>query len=96
MHSDQAEVLDFLMSHHADPNLWTSDGWTPLQLAVSKRSINCVKTLLSCPRVNVNEVTPRGTALHVAAKLDLTDMVKLLLDYKANEHLPDGNGDTPI
>jgi ankyrin repeat protein len=88
--------MNFLLEKHADPNLWTSDGWTPLQLAVSRRAIKCAHILVSSPRVKVNDLTIKGTALHIAAKMEFIEMVKLLMDNKANEHLPDNNGDTPI
>lgn len=41
-------------------------------------------------------MTPKGSALHVAVRMDLTEMVKMLLDNNANEHLKDENGDTPL
>lgn len=92
----QPQVLTFLLSHNANPNLWTTDGWTPLQLAASKRALNIVKILLECPRTNVNEMSPKGTALHTAVRLDFGDIVKVLLENKANEFLKDENGETPL
>ncbi len=37
-----------------------------------------------------------GAALHLAAKKGMSDMVKLLLKYKANKSLKDDNGKTAL
>lgn len=44
----------------------TSDGWLPLQIAVNRRNKDLIKFLIEQRSLNINAVSPRGTALHVA------------------------------
>lgn len=60
-------------------HLVTSDGWTPLQLSIKKRNITTFKTLISAKGINVNQVTEKGTALHLAVKMNLEKFVDILV-----------------
>lgn len=65
---DHADLVSFLLIKNCDPNIVTTDGWTALQLAVSKKSVRIARMLLEYPSVRVNELTARGTALHIAVR----------------------------
>ena len=56
-------------------NSLTADGWTPLQLAVNRNHIDILKLLLSREDLNINEVTHKGTALHLACKNNKHDII---------------------
>lgn len=90
------DILSFLLIKNADPNVVTTDGWTALQLSVLKKSFTMVKSLLDYPSTMVNLLTCRGSALHIAVREELPDIVKLLMSNKANEHLKDEDGHTPL
>lgn len=68
----------------ADINIKTCDGWTALQLATYKNNYEVVKLLLNTGRINVNEVTCKGTALHIAAKNGKVCIVSFLIAHGAD------------
>lgn len=51
-----------------------------------------MKKLLAVKSINVNEMTAKGTALHIASKLGFVDGVKLLLDKDADPKIQDEKG----
>jgi len=91
----QAILTEFL-SIKPNFNIQTSDGWTPLQLAVYRNqfesslfsellvNVLAVKTLLKVKSLNINEVTKKSTALHIAVKNSKIPLVSLLLDHGAD------------
>jgi len=88
------EILNEFIALKPNLNSLTSDGWTSLQLAVYKNQTESVKTLLKESSLNVNEVTKKTTALHIAAKNGKTPLVTLLLEYGANPKI-EADGETP-
>ena len=80
----------------ADPNLVTSDGWNALQLSIKKKNISTLTTLLAIKGVDVNKVTEKGTALHIAVKMNLQKFVDILVARKADDSLRDDMGKTPV
>jgi len=65
-------------------NKRTKEDWTPLQLSVYKNNIHALKLLLETPEIQVNTVTAKGTALHIACKQDKLKFIQLLLKYHAD------------
>lgn len=61
-------------------------------IAVNRKNIRIMKMLLDVKSLNVNEVTAKGTALHVASKLAFTDGVKLLMEKDADPKITDEKG----
>ena len=51
-----------------DVNKCTSDGWLPVQLAIDVSDPYYLELLLAQPNINLNLVTSKGSALHLAAK----------------------------
>jgi ankyrin repeat protein len=65
--ADSADIISFLLIKGANPALPTADDFTPLQLAVLAHSPDLLALLLQQSRIDVNQLTSRGTALHLAA-----------------------------
>jgi len=59
-------MVEFLLIKSADPNVVSVDEYTALQLAIAIRASSIFQTLVSHPRIDLNKVTQKGTALHVA------------------------------
>ncbi|VAW96994.1 hypothetical protein MNBD_GAMMA22-3035 [hydrothermal vent metagenome] len=98
------KIMKLLIEHGAhvnDANQW---GVTALMVAAESADINFVRHLLEKgAKVNTVEkgirfisFNPRQTALRAAVKKHRPEVVKLLLDYGANAHIPDDQNRTPI
>lgn len=76
-------------------NTLNGSGYSTLILAVYRGNIPVAEYL--APRVNnINHNSGNGTALAAAALKGNVQMVKLLLENKANPDLADGTGMTPL
>jgi len=60
-------MVSFLLIKGTDPSLTTFDDFTPLQMAIKNNSPDMLSLLLQQSRIDVNQLTSKGTALHVAA-----------------------------
>ncbi|WP_343555362.1 ankyrin repeat domain-containing protein [Sphingobacterium sp.] len=79
-------------------NEWSSQGFTPLTIAVYFNKVDIVRLLLS-KKVNPNAVTKNEqltTALHIAASNNNEEIGKLLLEANANVNVIQATGDTPL
>lgn len=75
-----------------NPNSRTASGDTLLILAVKKKNIKVVETLLACG-ANINAPNREGkTALHIAVELSYENIVRTLLNYGADLNLNDNSG----
>ena len=72
-------------------NLVNGEGWSPLQLAVFKKRLNCVEILLSIENLDINYIGPQGTALHIACKKNYYEIVNLLLNNNCDIFIKDKN-----
>ena len=79
-----------------DVNKCTSDGWLPVQLAIDLRDPYYLEQLLNQPNLNLNLVTSKGSALHMAAKEANKDALLMLLDKEVDIHIKDNHGKTPF
>lgn len=59
-------MVSFLIIKGANPTILTIDYYTPLQLAVQHRSPDIMNLLIEQKKIDINQVTKRGTALHLA------------------------------
>lgn len=66
IHLNSPDIVSFLIIKGADPTVLTIDNYTPLQLAVQHHSPEIITLLLEQKKIDVNQVTKRGTALHLA------------------------------
>jgi ankyrin repeat protein len=92
-------ILSILLSHNCDIEADDGFGATALFMAVDRRDLETVRTLLRF-QAQVDKPTrayidgPSGvTALHQAH--DYPEMFQLLLDHGANPKLKDSEGETP-
>lgn len=92
----QSAVVQFFINLGCDINRVTLDQYTPLQLSCMQNSLECVKILISNSSLQINKMTNRGTALHIACRYNNEKVVELLLENGAHTGLEDVNGLTPI
>lgn len=92
-----------LISRGANPNFRNDRGWTPLTAAVFWNNHDYVECLVRLPHKTARSVLQadlpdsRGrTALHVAARKGLSDLVPLILGARANQDARDGDGWTAL
>lgn len=89
-------LLQELISQGADYNAETLDDWTPLMLCSYHGYILCVQILLNQPNIQINQLTDRGTALHMSCVAGHTKLTKLLLDSQACTTIEDSKGKIPL
>ena len=89
-------LLQELITLGADYNSETQDDWTSLTLCSYYGYILCVQILLNQPNIQINQVTERGTALHMSCLSGHTKLTKLLLDSQACTNIEDGQGKIPL
>jgi len=90
------EIVKALLQSHVTPNTVSEDHWTPLMLACHRGHVPCVDLLLADSRVNINQRTGRGTALHIVALKGRPQLCSLLLERGANVSLTDSKGRIPL
>ena len=61
-------MVEFLLIKSANPNTVSLDHYTPLQLAIVLKTNSIFQTLVSHPKIDINQVSEKGTALHIAVK----------------------------
>lgn len=66
IHINSPEIVSFLIIKGANPTILTIDNYSPLQLAVQHHSPDIITLLLEQKKIDVNQITKRGTALHLA------------------------------
>ena len=91
-----AEVVKALLQNHVQPNVVSEDHWTPLMLACHRGNTVCIDLLLADSRVDINQHTNRGTALHIVALKGRPQLCRLLLERGANASSTDAKGRIPL
>ena len=90
------EMVKFLLTEKANPNIVTKDGNSALIFASANGNTDIVKALLAAG-AKVNTINKYGqTALMFASEKDTTDMVKALLDGGANVNAMNTYGGTAL
>ena len=89
---EHIHLLEYLIKLDVSLDLVTSDGWTPLQLAIKKRNLRIFKRLAQAKGIDINKVTEKGTVLHLAVKMNLPEFVDVLIENKADDSLKDESG----
>jgi len=93
--SGNLNVVKFLLSNKADPNIPESNGALPLHFAVCTGDIKFVKLLLPKTKDGINVKASEKTPLSIAAKNNLVEMTKWLLKNGADATIPDEDGKLP-
>lgn len=88
------EVVKFLLNHDAYINCGDIMGLTPLFYAVRKNQINVVEFLLD--KSDINYAMGGYTLLHEAAENGYLELVKVLLENKANINAKNERNWTPL
>ena len=97
-HKGYLDVVRVLISEFkADMSIQTPYGNTPLTLAAKSKHGNVVHALLSDSQCLVDAKGQDGyTALHYSCIYDHVDIVRTLVNYKANVNARTDSGDTPL
>ena len=85
-------MVSFLLIKGANPTQLTIDQYTPLQLAVQHHAFDILEILLNQPKVDVNQMTDNGTALHLAVRNEDVKCLEMLLRYDASIEVVDNQG----
>ena len=89
-------IVQLLIDSGCNINQETDDFWTPLLIACAHGQTSCVCILLKAESIQINKMTKRGTALHIAVKYSRIDIVALLLKDRACSILEDYTGKIPL
>jgi ankyrin repeat protein/Mg2+ and Co2+ transporter CorA len=79
---DRDDLVELLLTYHADVNARSDGGWTPLHNACEKGSEKIVRMLLQAGAEINSKLLNGMTALHLAAQGGHADVVKCLLECK--------------
>ena len=90
------EIVEALLKHNANINVESRD-WTPLLLAVSRKSFKLVELLVNeGADVNLLAGSREGGPLKRAVEYEQKEMVELFLKKNANANLQTAKGITPL
>ncbi|XP_019113425.1 ankyrin repeat and SOCS box protein 13a.1 [Larimichthys crocea] len=89
------EVVKLMISSGAQLEAFDVHFGPPLHIACAKGHMGCVKEMLKAG-ANVNSVKFHETALHHAARVDMMDMIELLVEFGASVYASDNLGRKPI
>ncbi|XP_067437585.1 ankyrin repeat and SOCS box protein 13a.1 isoform X1 [Thunnus thynnus] len=93
--SGNVEVVKLMIASGARLEAYDVYFGPPLHIACAKGHISCVRELLNSGAV-VNSVKFHETALHHAARVNMVDMIELLMEFGANVYVSDNLGRKPI
>lgn len=80
-------ALQELLVNNADVNYMNSDGITSLYLSILKKDPSMVRMLIKYVKNIDAKTITNSTALHVACNFQLFEIVKILLEYGANQNI---------
>ena len=93
---DDIDEFRLALADGANPDLRTSEGFTPLHLTAGTGRDECVRLLLSFG-ADVDAVDPLGrTAVFLATDPGDTRIIRILLEAGARVDIPDRYGQTPL
>lgn len=90
------ETLKVLIQLGCNANAESDDNWTPLMLASAHCRVSCVSLLIKHPQLQINKVTKRGSALHLAVEYNHLEIVSLLLNARAFCNIENFDGLIPL
>uniref|UniRef100_A0A4W3HZD6 Ankyrin repeat and SOCS box containing 16 n=1 Tax=Callorhinchus milii TaxID=7868 RepID=A0A4W3HZD6_CALMI len=91
------ECVLLLLSIGSDANAFSEEGFAPLHLCTSPKTLRCANLLLDHgARVNILTQDGENSPLHIAAKHGLCEHVDLYLSYCAYNHKKNREGETAL
>ena len=93
------KVVEQLINNHADVNIQTNNGVTALMIAASTNNgqIQIAELLLkNKANPNLKHISTKQTAYTMAVQKGYPEMVQLLLEYGADTHVANIDGDTAL
>ncbi|KAM8883063.1 ankyrin repeat and SOCS box protein 13a.1 isoform 1-T1 [Synchiropus picturatus] len=93
--SGNVDIVRLLISKGAQLEAYDVHFGPPLHIACAKGKVDCVRELLLAG-ANVNSVKFHETALHHAARANMTDMIELLVEFGANVFSSDNLARKPV
>lgn len=91
------EITCLLMiSSRFDPNIVNNKQQTPLDIAISKQSMDIIALLLGCKKIELTEYAKKAHLLHLAAAKNTIDLISPLIDRGLDPNNDDGMGSTPL
>lgn len=92
-----SNIVQLLVARQVNPNRENLNHYTPLMLACKEKHIECVRSLLKHPRIQVNKMTEeQNSALHKACKSGIAIIVQMLIEHRASMVLEDQNMMIPL
>jgi len=92
----QLEVVQWLLSRSANPNVRDLSGWTPLHRAASHGQVEVTRLLLQY-KADSNAHGENGwTSLQLASDYGHVNLCRLLLEHGADVNARDDSGDTAL
>ncbi|KAM4675640.1 ankyrin repeat and SOCS box protein 13 [Discoglossus pictus] len=92
--SGKSECVKFLIEVGANLEAHDCHFGTPLHVACAREHLDCAKVLLRAG-AKVNAAKLHETALHHAAKVKNTDLIKMLVEFGGNVYARDNRGKRP-
>lgn len=77
-------MVEFLLIKSCNPNSVSIDNYTPLQLSIVLKASSIFQTLVSHPKIDLNKITKKGTALHLSFEYSLVNYAQKLIDHGAD------------
>ncbi|CAH0550139.1 unnamed protein product [Brassicogethes aeneus] len=91
------ELVDILLKAKSNANAKDHNNYTPLHLAAERNQFAVIKSLLLVEGIDVNAKNHlNSTALHMGSQLGHIEVVKLLIEKKANVNAKKNKGFTPL
>ena len=92
-----SNIVQLLVARNANPNRENEEDMTPLMIACKQGQVECVRSLLKHPRIQVNKMTQaENAALHKACKKGSAIIVQMLIEHGACMVLEDQNLMIPL
>uniref|UniRef100_A0A3P8XH39 SOCS box domain-containing protein n=1 Tax=Esox lucius TaxID=8010 RepID=A0A3P8XH39_ESOLU len=89
------DIARLLIAHGASLEAFDLQFGTPLHAACAKEHLDCARVLLKAG-AKVNAAKFHETALHHAARVEMVDMIELLVDFGACVYVTDNSNKKPI